>query len=154
MLTRMSFLGRLARSVVAASTMVLLAAACTHDSTCTAIPAIQSVPIIPTPTLVSPAPGATGVSTGPLDVTIGVAFAASSLFLKDSSGNVTFATNYRQANPPSNEVRIGTFAKLATQTVYQVYAVVIVPSLTSSACSLTPAPAATQNVLLGSFTTG
>ena len=153
MLTPMSYLGRLARSVVAASMMVLLAAACTHDSTCTAIPAIQSVPIIPTPTLVSPASGATGVSTGPLDVTIGVAFAASSLFLKDSGGNVTFARNYRQANPPSNEVRVGTFTQLALQTTYQVYAAVVVPVSTSNACALTPAPPTTQNVLLGSFTT-
>jgi len=150
----MSFSGRLARGVVAAAMMVLLSA-CTGNGSngCVAIPAVFNAPNIPIPTLVSPASGATGVSPGPLDVTIGNAIAATSLFLKDGSGNVTFATNFRQANPPSSDVRIGTFARLASQTTYQAYATIPGSSFSNGGCSPSPATVALQSVLLGSFTT-
>jgi hypothetical protein len=149
----MSFSGRLARAAFSAAFMVLLSA-CTHGSNgCVAIPAVFNGPIVQTPTLVSPVSGATGVSTGPLDVTIGNAISATSLFLKDGSGNVTFATNFRQANPPANDVRVGTFTQLASLTTYQVYASIPQVSFPNGGCSPTPALLAPQSVLLGSFTT-
>ena len=105
------------------------------------------------PALISPASGATGVSSGPLDVTIGSAAGAISLSLKDGNGTVTFATSFRQANPPSNDVRTGTFAQLASQTTYQVYATVAVSGFSGSPCSPAPTVIVPQDVLLGSFTT-
>jgi hypothetical protein len=148
----MSLSGRLGRGVFGAAIVVLFSA-CTHANGCVVVPVVYNGPIIQTPTLVSPASGATGVSTGPLDVTIGNAVSAMSLFLKDGSGNVTFATNFRQANPPSNDVRVGTFAQLAPLTTYQVYASIPQSSIPSNNCSPTPQLVAPQSVLLGSFTT-
>jgi hypothetical protein len=145
----MRFSVRLARGAVAALTIVLLSACTGHATGCNAIPVVN-LPLMTTPTLVSPASGATGISTGPLDVTIGNAFTATSLFVKDGSGNVTTATNLRQANPPANDVRIGTFVQLASHTTYQVYAVV--PSFQTQGCSPT-AVTVPVNVLLGTFTT-
>jgi hypothetical protein len=88
-------------------------------------------------------------------VTIGSAFEAVSLFVKDAGGNVTFATTFRPANPPSNDVRIGTFAQLASHTTYQVYVSVSGgTNFPNSGCTSTPAVIVPQNVLLGSFTTG
>jgi hypothetical protein len=141
---------RLTQSLVAAAMIVL--SACTRDQTCVEPPIVQSTPVT-MPALVSPASGATGVSTGPLDVTIGSATAASALFVKDVSGNVTFATNFRQANPPSNDVRIGTFAHLASQTTYQVYAVVLGSGPTTFRCSPNAQSISSQNIVLGTFTT-
>ena len=149
----MSFSGRLARGVIATAMTALLSACSGNGSSgCVAIPGVFNGPAMVIPTLVSPAPGATGVSTGPLDVTIGNAFGAVSLFLKDGNGNVTSATNFRQANPPSNDVRIGTFARLASQTTYQVYATIVGSSFSNGGCSTAPT-VALQDVLLGSFTT-
>ena len=149
MLKPMSFAGRLARSVVAASTIVLLAACTGNTAGCVAIP-VPNVPAITVPTLISPAPGATGVSTGPLDVTIGNAAGAGPLFLTDDNGKLTFGSNLRQTDPPS-DARISTFAQLASQTTYHVYAGTNAFG-GGSGCS--PAPVVTrQNVLLGSFTT-
>ena len=149
----MSFSGRLAPAAFSAAIMVLLSA-CTHGPNgCVAIPVIYNAPVILTPTLVSPVSGATGVSTGPLDVTIGNAISANSLFLRDGSGNNTFATNFRQASPPSNDVRVGTFAQLASLTTYQVYASIPQVSFPNNGCSPTPTLVAPQSVLLGSFTT-
>lgn len=111
------------------------------------------------PTLISPASGATGVSTGPLDVTIGNAVGAQSVFLKnaalafDAPGNFYGTTNYRQANPPSNDVRTGTFTGLASQTTYQVYAdVLYAPSY--NPCGPNSNAILAKPTLLGTFTTG
>ena len=111
------------------------------------------------PTLISPASGATGVSTGPLDVTIGNATSAGSLYLKnaalafDAPGNFYGATNYRQANPPSDDVRIGTFTGLASQTTYQVYTNVLVAP-TYNPCGPNSNAILVKFTLLGTFTTG
>jgi hypothetical protein len=141
---------RVGRAVVAASLFIL--AACTgNGATCTAPPI--AVATVVNPTLVSPASGSTGVSTGPLDVTIGSAAAAGSLYLKDAAGTVFNATNYRQANPPSNDAKIGTFTGLASQTTYSVYASVSTPAQ-PDLCGVHPAITVTAPRLLGSFTTG
>lgn len=123
---------------------------------CTA-PPVAAQPLV-VPTLISPAPGATGVTTGPLDVTIGRAAAAESLYLKnaalppDAPGNVYGATNYRQANPPSYDVRIGTFTGLASQTTYQVYTNVLVPA-SYNPCGPNSNVILARPTLLGTFTT-
>jgi hypothetical protein len=150
----MSFSGRLVRGAIVAS-MILLLAACTgNGSTCQAIPAVFNGPSAVIPALVSPASGATGVSAGPLDVTIGNAVTASALFVKDGSGNVTMATNFRPANPPAIDVRVGTFAQLAPHTTYQVFATIPNYSYPSSSCSpIAQAVMVLDNVLLGTFTT-
>jgi hypothetical protein len=150
----MGFSGRLARGAFVASTIVLLAACSGNGSTCTAIPAVFNMPAIVTPTLISPASGATGVSAGPLDITIGNAFNTTSLFVIDGSGNATTATNLRPASPTANDVRVGTFAQLAPHTTYQVFATIPNYIVPTSSCSPNPVAAAVpQNVLLGSFTT-
>jgi hypothetical protein len=149
----MNRLGRLARGTVALTVLVL--AACNRGAPgCTLPPQVFNAPILVNATLISPASGATGVSTGPLDVTIGSAFSVVVLYLQDGSGKQMSATMFRQANPPSNDVRIGTFAQLASQTTYQVYASVIGVSPPYNPCGPTPAiapPLVPQ--LLGSFTT-
>jgi hypothetical protein len=149
----MSFSGCLVRGAVAASTILLLAACTGNGSTgCAAIPNENAS--FPAITLISPAPGATGVSTGPLDVSIGNAFNVGPIFLKDGSGNVISATAIRQANAPSSDVRIATFAQLASHTTYQVYASVSGLGSPTSPCANTPFLPAPQNVFVGSFTTG
>ncbi|MDP9105968.1 MAG: hypothetical protein M3N49_08540 [Candidatus Eremiobacteraeota bacterium] len=149
----MKFLGGLARAAAAASTVLVLGACSNGTPTCSLPPLTFNVPATITPTLISPAPGATGVSTGPLDVTIGSAFQATALYVQDPSGTATGATNFRQANPGSNDVRIGTFAQLASQTTYKVYATVTVP-IFPSACGANPVAATgPAPQLLGSFTT-
>jgi len=151
----MRFLRRLARAAATASAVLVLGACNQGTPGCVATPFVANAPTMVTPTLVSPVSGATGVSTGPLDVTIGNAIGAVALYLRDSSGNLTYATNFRQANPPSNDVRIGTFAQLASQTTYQVYASVIGQGPPYNPCGPNPAiapPLVPQ--LLGSFTTG
>jgi hypothetical protein len=149
----MTLSGSLARGAIAALAVLVLAACHGADSTvCVPPPIVTPGPIV-IPTLVSPASGATGVSTGPLDVTINNATAADLLYLHDPSGNFVGSTNFRQANPPSNDVRIGTFAQLASQTTYQVYANVIVFSSTYNPCGINPAFSVSRPELLGSFTT-
>jgi hypothetical protein len=136
---------------------VLVLAACTGNAaTCTAPPVTAPAPV--TPTLLSPASGATGVSSGPLDVTIGNAASAVSLYLKNSAlaadapGNFYGATNYRPANPPSYDIRIGTFSGLASQTTYQVYAdVLYAPSY--NPCGPNSNAILVKPTLLGTFTT-
>ena len=137
---------------------VLVLAACTgNPATCTATPV--AAPPLPAPILISPASGATGVSTGPLDVTIGNATAAGSLYLINPAlavgapGNFYGATNYRQTNPPSNDVRTGTFTGLASHTTYQVYADVL-SAPPYNPCGPNPMVVIDQPMLLGSFTTG
>ena len=109
--------------------------------------------------MISPASGETGVSTGPLDVTIGNAAGATGLYLTKppaaTAADYVTATNFRQANPPSNDVRIGTFAQLASQTTYQVFAVVAVPSSGYfNPCGINPQVIVTsKSQLIGSFTT-
>ncbi|MDQ6925937.1 MAG: hypothetical protein M3154_06850, partial [Candidatus Eremiobacteraeota bacterium] len=126
----------LARGAVAALTMLILAACHRSDSiVCVPPPVVTPGPIV-IPTLVSPASGATNVSTGPLDVTIGNASAANLLYLHDPGGNFVGSTNFREANPPSPDVRIGTFAQLASQTTYQLYANVVLPSGNFNPCGI------------------
>jgi hypothetical protein len=145
----MKVLGRLRQGVVVTA-MILLGACTGNNAQCVQIPTIQNGPAMLVPTLISPAPGATGVSTGPLDVTIGNAVGVSSLFLKDAGGNVTFATNFRQANPPSDDVRAGTFTQLASQTTYTVF--VSGPSFPFDPCGPHPASQPVPSPI-GSFTT-
>jgi hypothetical protein len=154
MLVLMKLRRSLARAAATASAVLVLAACNQGAPGCTAVPVVANGPTAVNATLISPAPGATGVSTGPLDVTIGSAISVVGLYLQDGSGNVTSATNFRQANPPSNDVRIGTFPQLASQTTYQVYASVIGPSPPFNPCANTPAitPVLAPQ-LLGSFTT-
>ena len=150
----MRLLGSLARAAAAAATVLVLGACGNGTPACTAPPLVFNGPALIIPTLVSPAPGATGVSTGPLDVTIGSAFNATALFIRDPNGTPTDATAFRQANPPSNEVRIGTFTQLASQTTYKVYATILVPNYPSSPCDPNPVAVAVPSPqLLGSFTT-
>ncbi len=147
----------LSRTAVAALTVLVLAACGGAGSTGCNLP-IVNPPVFPMPTLISPGSGATGVSTGPLDVTIGSATGAELLYLKnaglafDAPGNFVPATNYRQANPPSNDVRIGTFTGLASQTTYQVYANVTI-GFPYNPCGINPALSGSQPKLLGTFTT-
>jgi hypothetical protein len=150
----MRSLRQLARAAAAASAVLVLGACSNTKTGCTLPPLIYNGPAVINPTLISPAAGATGVSTGPLDVTLGSAFGVIQLYLRDPSGNVTYAPTLRQANPPSNDVRIGTFPQLATQTVYQVFATINVPSYPSDPCAANPTVTVIQTPqLLGSFTT-
>lgn len=146
----------LARGVVAASAVLMLAACSGAGSTVCNEP-IQVTKPLPsvTPTLSSPASGATGVSSGPLDVVIGSAVDSSALYLKDGAMNFTPSTNFRQANPPSNDVKVATFAQLKSQTTYEVYAMVRSDLPTSyNPCGINsnaiPGPSAQ---LIGTFTT-
>jgi hypothetical protein len=153
MLTSMRVSGSLARGAVGALAVLVLAACHGNDSVvCVPPPVVTPGPIV-IPTLVSPASGATNVSTGPLDVTIGNARAAESLYLKDTAGNFVGSTNFRQANPPSPDVRIGTFAQLASQTTYQVYSNVTLPSGNFNPCGIHTALTVAVPELLGTFTT-
>lgn len=150
----MRSLRHLARAAATASAVLVLGACSNSKTGCTLPPLIYNGPAVVYPTLISPAAGATGVSTGPLDVTIGSAFGVTQLYLRDPSGNLMYATTLRQANPPSNDVRIGTFPQLATQTVYQVFATINVPSYPSDPCAANPTVTAIPTPqLLGSFTT-
>ena len=151
----MKILGALARATAAASVALVLGACSSNAASCSEPPVAFNVPAIIIPTLTSPAPGATGVSTGPLDVTIGNANSATALSVQDPNGIMTFATNFRQADPSSTAVRIGTFAQLAPHTTYRVYATISIPSFPSNGCSSNPVAAAVPTPqLLGSFTTG
>ena len=143
---------RLASGAAAALGVLVLGACNNGTPLCTAPPGVYNVPAIITPVLLSPAPGATGVSTGPLDVTIGNAFNATSVFLQDAGGKVTVSTDFRQANPPATDVRIATFAQLAPHTTYQVYASFSGPALPQSSCAPGPQVILAPQ-LLGSFTT-
>jgi hypothetical protein len=146
----MSFSSGLARGAAAAAVIVLSACTGNGSTGCVATPGVFNGPNIPIATLVSPVSGATGVSTGPLDVTISGATSAISLYLKDANGNATFATNFRQASPPSDDVRVGTFAQLASLTTYSVYVGGASPSY--NPCG--PNPALSQvPFAIGSFTT-
>jgi hypothetical protein len=155
----MRSLSSLARGAVAGLTMLVLVA-CTGGSAyvCHPLP-IPSPPPLPVLTLISPASGATGVSTGPLDVTIGNAATATGMYLKDGNGNFVAVTNFRPANASSNDVAVATFAQLASQTTYQVFALVTAPASNFyNICGPAPGPqpgaiALTQPELLGSFTT-
>ncbi len=152
MLVPMRSFERLVRGAAAALGALVLAACNNGTQACTAPPGVYNAAVIVTPVLVSPAPGATGVSTGPLDVTISSAFNATSLFVKDGSGNVTLSADFRQANPPATDVRIATFAQLAPHTTYQVYASVAGPALPQSSCGPSSQTSLAPQ-LLGSFTT-
>ncbi|HEY6233882.1 MAG TPA: hypothetical protein VIW69_02100 [Candidatus Elarobacter sp.] len=145
---------RVARGMVAALAVLVLGA-CNHGTPgCTLPPQTFNAPALVIPTLISPASGATAVSTGPLDVTIGNAVSVVALYVQAGSGNPLYATVFRQANPPSNDVRIGTFPQLASQTTYQVYASEIGASPPYNPCGPNPAVApALVPLLLGSFTT-
>ena len=151
----MKFLEGLARVATAAPAALILGACSSNAASCSAPPATFNVPAIIIPTLTSPAPGETGVSTGPLDVTIGSAYGATALSVQDPNGIVTFATNFRQADPSSTAVRIGTFAQLAPHTTYRVFATIPIPSFPPNGCTANPqAVALPTPQLLGSFTTG
>jgi hypothetical protein len=154
MLVPMREFERLARAAAAALTVLVLGACNNGTPPCTAPPGVFNVPAVVIPVLTSPPSGATGVSAGPLDVTIGNAVGAVTLYVQDGNGNVTNATDFRQANPPSNDVRIGTFSQLASQTTYRVFATVIGPAPAYNPCGPNPAIApALVPELLGSFTT-
>jgi hypothetical protein len=153
MLVPMRFLRRLARAGATAAAVAVLGACNNGTPACTAPPIAVSAPVIVYPTLISPASGATGVSTGPLDVTIGSAFDTTALFVQDPNGAATPATNFRQANPPMNDVRIGTFPQLASHTTYKVYATVFVGSSSYNPCGPNPVTTSLAPQLLGSFTT-
>ena len=154
-------MGRFAGGTVAALAVLLLAACSGAGQTgCIAPPQPAFTPTpVPMPTLISPASGATGVSTGPLDVTIGNAVGASALYLTKppaaTAADYVNGTNFRQANPPSNDVRTATFAQLASQTTYTVYAFVAVASSNYyNPCGINPlAIVSAQAMPIGSFTT-
>lgn len=152
----MRCLERLARGGVAALTVLVLAACSGNGSTvCVSPTPPPSPPAAQIPTLVSPASGATGVSTGPLDITIGNAVDAMGMYLQNGSNFVT-VTNFRQANPPSNDVRVGTVAQLASQTTYQVYAQVRATDSGPISDPCRPTPQfiiLSRPQLIGSFTT-
>lgn len=145
---------RVARGAAVAASLLVLAACAGNGSSACIGPIAANAPIAVNPVLVSPAPGATGVSTGPLDVTISSAFNTASLYLKDASGNVLIASNFREANPPAKDVMIGTFTQLASGATYQVYANVQGFGAPFNPCANTPLTVpAPVPVLLGSFTT-
>ena len=78
---------------------------------------------------------------------------ATALFVKDGNGNVMTATNLRPVNPPAMDIRVGTFAQLASRTTYQVYSNVIEPNPNYNPCGINPALTVSRPELLGSFTT-
>ena len=133
---------------------MILLSACTGQSKCVEPPIVQPTQNPVLPTLISPASGSTGNSTGPLDVAIGSAIGVVSLFVTDGSGNVIMAANLRPSNASSNDVRIGTFAQLASRTTYQVYATALGSGPTMFQCSPNAFNIRSQIVLLGTFTTG
>lgn len=130
-----------------AALAIVLGSGCAGGGT----PGCIAIPVAPiVPSLAAPVPGSTGVSTGPLDITIRQAFYTTSVFVKDPSDNAIATTALRPASPPADGARVGTVAQLLPRTVYRVYADGRTPP---RPCDSGSGSAEEQVLLLGSFTT-